>query len=84
MPALPPATGRRFDQNRFADAGLAAYGEGTTGLGGRVDGRGQDLDLVVTTNDLRRRPAQRRNHLPDFTPTGCRVAAGRAAAVAGG
>jgi hypothetical protein len=43
MPALLPATGRRFDQYRFADARLAAYCEGVTGLGRSVDGRGQDL-----------------------------------------
>jgi hypothetical protein len=30
---------------------------------------------VLTTNDLKRRPAQRRNHLPEFSPTGCSLAA---------
>jgi hypothetical protein len=62
MPALQPTTGHRFDQNRLADTRLAAYREDTTGLGRSIDGRGQDLKLVLTTNDLKRRLANRRNH----------------------
>ncbi len=63
IPALLPVTGRRFDQNRLADAGLAAHRDGTTGLGRSIDGRGQDLKLVLTTDDLKRRLGPRRNHL---------------------
>lgn len=51
-----------LQQNRLADARLTAYRQGTTGLGRRVDGCGQDLKLVPTANDLRRRLAHRRNH----------------------
>jgi hypothetical protein len=79
MPALGRAAGRRFDQNQLADARLAAYRQGTTGLGRSIDGRGQDLKLVLTTNDLKRRPAHRRNH-PLSLP---RRAAGAPAAIRG-
>jgi hypothetical protein len=62
IPALPPATGRRLDQNGLADARLTADRQGAAGLGRRIDGRGQDLKLGLATNDLKRRLAHRRSH----------------------
>ena len=67
IPALLSATGRRFDQNRLADAGLAAYRDGTTGLGRGIDGRGQDLKLVLSTDDGKCSLGRRRNH-PQSVP----------------
>ena len=64
MPALPPATGRRFDQNRLADARLAAYREGAAGLRRSIDGGGQDRKLVLAANNVKRSLAHRQSHPP--------------------
>jgi hypothetical protein len=62
IPAFLPATGRRLDQNRLADASLAGHRKGGTGRRRRVNRCGKDLQLVLTPNDLKRGLGQRPNH----------------------
>ena len=75
MPALLRTTGRRFDQNRLADARLAAYRNRATGVDRSIDCGREDSKLVLAANDLKRRLAYRRNHSPSLPAQAVRITA---------